>query len=206
MIIFICDSRGRDLHNYISKYTNEHFTVTVNSGATIYESATRSRREILRNKPKQIYILSGINNFTNLDRSTRQVRLSERNYIKAADLFMEELKETYDYITSISQHSVKIVTAPITGMSLASYNGVMLSAPEDQERLNNTIIEVNTRIISLNENNQVRTPWTSAIIHRYYRQKYHFAYHKLQQDGCHLTDEIRDFWAKKLASAIESNR
>lgn len=205
MILFICDSRGRDLYQMITRYTSEVIFVTTNSGATIYQSATRSRYEIMRYKPRQIYLLSGINNLTILNRSTRQVQLQERNPFKSADLIMEELKVTYDYITNLTGPGVKIITAPITGMSMASYNGRLLQNPEDQDLLNDTVVYVNKRITALNEENGVRTPWTSAIIHRYYRGKYHFSYHKLNIDGCHLTDDVKEFWAKKLASAIDQN-
>lgn len=206
MILFICDSRGRDLYHEISRFTSEPIHVTINSGATLYQSGTRSRREITRYMPKQIYILSGINNLTNLERATRQVQIQERNILKAADLFMNELENTYEYIRNLTGSNIKIITAPVTGMSLASYNGRLLQDPEDQNLLNDTVIEINNRIIALNEGNGVRTPWTSAIIHRYYRGKYHFSYHRLSMDGCHLTDEIREFWAKKLADAIDHNR
>lgn len=206
MILFICDSRGRDLYHEISRFTSEPIFVTTNSRATLYQSGTRSRHEIMRYKPKQIYILSGINNLTNLDRSTRQVQIQKRNPFKAADLFTDELKNTYNYITNLTGIDIKIITAPVTGMSLASYNGRMLQDPEDQNLLNDTVIEINNRITALKEGNGVQTPWTSAIIHRHYRGKFHFSYHRLNMDGCHLTDEIREFWAKNLASALEYNK
>lgn len=206
MILVICDSRGKDLQHFISRYTSERTIVTVNSGATLYQSATRSRHEIMGNKLSQVYILSGINNLTRKNRSTRQVQLSEKNPMRAEDIFMDELKETYSYITNLTHQKAKVITAPITGMSLASYNGRSLPDLEDQNLLNDTVTGINKRIISLNEENGVSTPWTSAIIHRYYRDKYHFSYHRLNIDGCHLTDEIRDFWAKKLANAIEQNK
>lgn len=176
MILFICDSRGKDLYQVISRHTSESIFVMANSGATLYQSVTRSKYEITRLKPKQIYILSGINNLTSLNRSTRQVHLQERNPFKAADLFMEELEDAYKYITNQTSASAKIITAPVTGMSLASYNGRLLEDPEDQNLLNDTVIDINKRITAFNEEHGVRTPWTSAIIHRYYRGKYHFSY------------------------------
>lgn len=118
---------------------------------------------------------------------------------------MDELKEAYSYIRNLTHQNAKVITAPITGMSLASYNGRSLPDPEDQNLLNDIVTGINKRITSINKENGLRTPWTSAIIHRYYRDKYHFSYHRLNIDGCHLTDEIRDFWAKKLANAIEQN-
>lgn len=88
---------------------------------------------------------------------------------------------------------------------MASYNGNTLPQREDQYSLNDAVIEINERITEMNEENGLHTPWTSAIVHRYFRKKYHFAYHKLSYDGCHLSDEIRDFWGRKLARAIELN-
>lgn len=206
MILIICDSRGKDLQQSISRYTNERTLVITNSGARLYQSATRSRHEIVRHKPSQIYILSGINNLTKRDRATKQVQLYEKNPFKAEDTFMEELEATYNYIKHLTGQDSKVITAPLTGMSLTSYNGRALSDPKDQNLLNDTVIGINKRITSLNEENGLRTPWTSTIIHRYYRGKYHFSYHRLSLDGCHLTDEIRDFWAEKIASAIELNK
>lgn len=204
MILFICDSRGKGLQQYIAKYTCDPIHVSISSGAKIYQSATRARFDIKRLIPNQIYLLAGVNNLTDLNRDTRLVNIAEKNYLKASDTFMTELIETYEYIKGLVPNS-KIITAPLTGMSMASYNGQLLRNPQDQDSLNDTVVEINKRIIAINENEGMTTPWTSSIIHRYYRRRYHFAYHKLEVDGCHLSDEVKDFWGKKLAEAILAN-
>lgn len=119
---------------------------------------------------------------------------------------MNELSETYDYLKEIGYPNVKIITAPLSGMCLASYNGRLLDNPNDQTILNDTVLGINKNITSWNEQHGQRTPWTSAIVHRYFRKKYHFSYHRLHVDGCHLSDEVKDFWAKKLAETISINK
>lgn len=205
MALLICDSRGKGLHQHVTKHTNERVYISINSGATLYQSATRSRHNIRTYNPQQIYVLSGINNLTTINRHNRQVEVAERNPFKAADQFMEELKDTYTYIKSQVQPSVKIITAPVTGMSIASYNGNTTPNKADQQSLNDAVLEINKRIVDLNEVNGLHTPWTSAIVHRYFRKTYHFAYHRLSDDGCHLSDEVKNFWGIKLASAIKIN-
>lgn len=205
MTLFICDSRGKGLEQHITKYTSDNVSVSINSGATLYQSVTRSRNLITRIKPRQIYILSGINNLTTMDKITRKVTVTERNPFKASDIFEEELREAYTYIHDITHSRIEIITAPITGMSLATYNGCLPSNPNDQYSLNEAVTQINKKIISLNEENGCSTPWTSAIVHRYFRKKHNYAYHRLSDDGCHLSEEVKDFWGRKLADAVINN-
>lgn len=205
MILFICDSRGKGLHSYIEKYTSDPIHVSINSGARLYQSVSRSRNEIKSLNPSQIYLLAGINNLTNLDRNSRTVSVANRNPFKAADSFMSELVEAQEYVNGLVPKT-KIITAPLTGMSMASYNGRLLSNPNDQNSLNEAVVEINRRIIAQNEQWGSVTPWTSAIVHRYYRKRYHFAYHKLDIDGCHLSEDVKNFWGIKLAEAIQGNK
>lgn len=71
MILFKCDSRGKDLYQFVAAHTTERIHVCVHSGAKLYQSATRSRDDIKRYQPQQIYILSGIINSTTMNRRTR---------------------------------------------------------------------------------------------------------------------------------------
>lgn len=141
-----------------------------------------------------------------MNRTTRKIEIAERNPFKASDIFEDELREAYKYIQSIRNPRIKIITAPITGISLTSYNGSLPTNPNDQHSLNDAVIEINKKIISLNEENGRFTPWTSAIVHRYFRKKYHSAYHRLCDDGCHLSEEVKDFWGRKLTDAVFNNK
>lgn len=73
-VIIICDSRGKWLQE---KFHEENIKIKVltYSGAKLYQSIKQAQDQIKRVMPDQIYILSGLNSLTQLNRKTRKVSL-----------------------------------------------------------------------------------------------------------------------------------
>lgn len=204
-ILIICDSRGKGLLNYL-KDTEYDVTVKVYSGAKLYRSVKLAESEVIQRQPDQIYLLAGVNNITQLNKRTREVDLMSMNKDKIVQNFVDEMNFSFNLLRKITAEKTKIIFAPITGMDLERYNNVTTgSMIEKQNILNESIIEVNNLIIAQNTSHGYRTPWTHGIVHRYFRRKYHFAYDRLTEDGCHLTDRIKEYWGKKITTAIVAN-
>lgn len=204
-ILIICDSRGKLLHNYF-KTVEYNTIVKAYSGARIYHSVKLAETEIKRWQPDQIYLLAGVNNITQLDRVTRKVSLVSMDKDKIIQHFEDEMNFSYTLIKKTVKSETKVIFAPVTGMDLEKYNKAETgSLLESQSVLNETIVDVNNLIITQNTNHKCKTPWTHGIVHRYFRGRYHFMYDRLDEDGCHLTDQIREYWGKKIATAIIAN-
>lgn len=125
---------------------------------------------------------------------------------KIIQQYTDEMNFSFALLRKITKAGTKIVFAPITGMDLSKFNKVDEgSMIEPQTVLNEAITEINNLIISRNMKSACKTPWTHGIVHRYFRRKYHFSYKRLKEDGCHLTEEIRIFWGRKIVSAITAN-
>lgn len=206
MNLIISDSRGKGLEPFITKYTNTLVYVSIHSGAGLYDSVLRAKSDIIRLRPQRIYIISGVNNLTLMDRKTRKIEIRDRDINRATENFLEELRNIQHLISTLPLDCPEIVVAPITGLSIATYNNEPNTSSTDQDILNATVIRINMKVTEFNEERNQTTPWMASYIHRYYRKKYHFTYGKLSQDGCHLTDEARDFWGYKLAIAMDTNK
>lgn len=205
MVLVICDSRGKRLQN---QFKNMDYNIMVKSfsGATLYRSTKLAETDVRNLQPDQVYLLAGINSITHLDKRTREVSLISMDKSKIIQQYIDEMNFSFAHLKRITKEETKIIFAPITGMDLAKYNKVDARLLlESQNILNEAIIGINNLIISRNTTYDCKTPWIHGIVHRYFRKKYHFQYDRLDVDGCHLTDQIRNFWGLKIASAISAN-
>lgn len=205
-VTIICDSRGKRLQE---KIHDEHSLIKVLtfSGAKLYQSVKLAQSQILKDVPDQIYILSGLNSMTKLDRKTRKVTLIAERDDNIVQHYIDEMNFSTALLRKVINKKTKIIFAPLIGMDLAVYNG---TNPElevnNQNIFNSALIDINNAVIAQNTSNHCKTPWIHTCVHRYFRGKHHFNYEKLDPDGCHLTDDIRQFWARKLVVSIQANR
>lgn len=204
VVTLICDSRGKDLEKMLDP--QQKINVLYYSGAKLYQAVKLAESKLKHQNSDQVYILAGINNLTKMDRKTRQVSILVPDKTRITQQLSDEINFSYTSLRKIVRQDTKIIFAPITGMNIAQYNKTDPKyCEEDQFILNQAILDIHQRIISFNEENGNKTPWTHGIVHRYYRGKYHYAYDRLDYDGCHLTDEVRAFWIRKITTAIVAN-
>lgn len=204
VVTLICDSRGKGLEGLLEDHSN--INILVYRGAKLYQTAKYAEFKFKQQNPDQVYVLAGINNLTTMNKRTRQVSISAPDATKITQQFCDEMNFSYATIRKTIKQDARIIFAPLTGMGIAQYNKVDPEVcKEDQYILDQALLDINKRIISFNDEKGNRTPWTHAIVHRYYRGRYHFAYERLDSDGCHLTDEIKLFWLKKIDTAINAN-
>lgn len=207
-ILIIADSRGRQLDLELSYLVNCDLRIVTCGGASLLASIERSKSHIAEAEWTQIYCLAGICGLTYKNKKTRKVSLCSNDPEATAQVYEQALILAEKRIRCcLSTQNCKIIFAPLTGMSLNSYNRIddVTYQHDDQVQLNITIKLVNRVIIKFNETNEVVTPWMTRLIHRRHRNTFMNSYHRLRIDGCHLSPEIRLDWAKALKNAIMKN-
>lgn len=208
LILFICDSRGRGLDKFLRNSLSMNFKVLTYSGAGIYESVHRAANHIKSERWSQIYLLAGICSVTIKDPISKIVSLRIVDQAALLKQLEMEISHSIDFVSMIIEDkNVRCVVAPITGMDLRKYNQGQTAASSDthQSILNDSIVEINKYIVSVNSANNIVTPWVSRYIHKRARNDICHHYHKLSNDGCHLTDELRMLWADALSVAVLNN-
>lgn len=209
-ILIIADSRGRRLDVFLSSILKVNFGVITCSGAGLIDSIIRAKNHMMNTHWSQIYYLAGICSLTNKDKVTKKVSSRYYDPLVAARCYNHTLVAAYDRITSYpASGNTKIIFAPITGMSLATYNREGSSSIQGtisaQDYLNRSIVHINREIVKFNVARQVITPWLSRTVHRRHRRTNTNSYHRLSPDGCHLSDEIYSYWAHALKKAVLIN-
>lgn len=207
-VLIIADSRGRHLNIELSNLLNCEFRIVTCSGANLLNSINRSKSHISETDWSQIYCLSGLCGLTYKNKKTRRVSLCSNDPEATAQIYEQSLILAVKRIRRILKSpECKIIFAPLTGMSLSTYNHSNddYYQREDQIQLNITIKQVNQIIVKFNEQSSVATPWMTRLVHRRHRNTFMNSYHRLLSDGCHLSPEIRLSWAKALKRAIVNN-
>lgn len=207
-VLIIADSRGRLLDLELSSILRCEFRIVTCSGADLINSISQSKSHISETEWSQIYCIAGICGITYKNEMTRKVALRSRNPEATAQQYEQSLILAEKKIRrELIHQDCKIIFAPLTGMSLKRYNHNMdvFNHSDDELLLNNTVKLVNRAIVRINEANSVATPWMSRVIHRRHRKSFMNSYHRLSEDGCHLSPEIRLSWASALKCAIINN-
>ena len=132
---------------------------------------------------------------------------------------MIQIDKATGILTSTLKSS-KVVFAPLTGIDLADYNGYErrgLTGEELrqyqqskqrhplQDQLNESVISINREISRHNAKNAMFTPYTATLVHKKYHGKYLHYYNNLN-DGCHLTDDAKQYWASEILKCVRKCR
>lgn len=208
LAVVITDSRGSGLQDVIHAITPGHITVKVLAypGRGIISAVKESEKLLNWWQPSQIYIMNGICNITRRDRETKKVSLREISVETAVSAYVQSMDIVTHFIKILLDgKKYQLIFTEIVGMDMATYNGT--TYPHHQQSLlNSTIHGVNAEITAWNNARNVITPWLAKEIHRNKKNGQKITrYHKLSEDGLHLTSELRSSWAKLLIQAICKN-
>lgn len=107
------------------------------SGAKIYRSAKLAECEIRKSQPSQIYILTGVNKLSWMDRKTRRVTAISLDKNKIAQQIYDEMNFIYKILRNSTPEGTKIIFAPITGVWIVKYNNDDLSVPNNHQEVIN---------------------------------------------------------------------
>ena len=184
--------------------------VAVHKGAG-YESAVSKSLEMIRHvRPDLIIVMAGVCDITWRNRQTKTTQL---RYITESDIVktvVTAAQESYDLIQSM--HKCEISYATITGIDITDYNNRARATMSDsqyheyckttkvthryQSLLDNSIIEINRRLIAFNKTHNTATTWTATAVHTYHNRGHHHYYRRLS-DGCHPTPATLGYWVSK---------
>lgn len=103
---------------------------------------------------------------------------------------------------NLVEKKYKLAFSQIVGMDLAVYNRQDQPHP-NQNLLDDAVIRINLEIANRNMAEGVATPWVANDIHHNRKKGYKVTrYHRLSEDGLHLTQDLRERWAVFLHKAI----
>ena len=143
--------------------------------------------------------MGGICSITYLDREEGVARLGSHD----ADMYTEKVQKSINFgLALIREHfpKVQVIVAPTMGVDLARYNGRDWPQ-DDQEALNHIILQVNRKIIELNEPNNC-IPWISSKVHQCKGKGRWEHRYKYLVDGCHYSHKLKKFCVEKIIKCL----
>lgn len=207
-IVIISDSRGRELQLEINKQVRPGYNVRVlvSPGKGLVASVCEAESKLFWWQPDQVYIIAGVCDITKKNKHTSKISLRETNPLLAISLYKFHMEAIRNSLTTkLGNDECKVVFGELVGVNIAGYNSTRY--PDQQQEVLNEIVEgVNMEIVAQNTSQSLVTPWIARTIHKNRREgrKIH-RYHKLSDDGVHLTQELREIWAKEILYAVYKN-
>lgn len=207
-IVIIADSRGADLQQVINDQVRPGYDirVLVYPGKGLVSAVCEAESKIFWWQPDQVYIVAGICDVTKKDKRTHKISLRETNPLLAISLYRFHIEAIRNSLTvKLGNDDCKIIFGQLVGANIAGYNGTRY--PDQQQELQNEIVEgINLEIVAQNTSQGLVTPWIARTIHKNARdgRKIH-RYHKLASDGIHLTQDLREIWAREILQSIYKN-
>lgn len=207
-VVIIADSRGKDLQQVINDQVRPGYDirVLVSPGKGLVAAVCEAESKLFWWQPDQVYIVAGVCDITKKNKQTNTISLRETNPLLAISLYKFHMEAIRNSLTTkLGNNDCKIVFGELVGVNMARYNGTGYPDPQ-QDQLNNIVEGVNMEIVAQNTSQNLVTPWIARTIHKNRRdgRKIH-RYHKMASDGVHLTDELRDTWAKEILKSIYKN-
>ena len=96
---------------------------------------------------------------------------------------------------------VKISYSELVGMDMERSLYTRNPSAGQQDILNSSIMDINPKIVSINEGNNVPTPWIAKRVHISIKNGIHHQYERLS-DGIHWDDNLKSICAKKIVDVI----
>lgn len=208
-ILILADSRGIGLKQELSRSMVPNFWLIIRKGSPTREIVTRAALEIKAYEPSQIYILTGICSITHLNRSYHTVSPRFPCPEEAARSYENDMQQVVLQINHLlHRRKPLIIFAPVVGLDMAKYNrrtDITDYLTPQQQIINNSVKSINAVIIQRNSALDIATPWLQRTIHRNKNGKTTNGYYRLAPDGCHLSQNLREIWARELTTAVKKN-
>lgn len=160
--------------------------------------------EIVWFAPCHLFLLAGIGDVTTKDRVTHEVSLRDNDVNITVDRFVFGMQSVLQRMKAlVTEGQCKVTFCHIIGMDLLMCNRLPYKHPA-QDTLDEIIQRLNQEITAINKYGGVVTPWTASMIHCNKKGGRKVTkYHKLAEDGLHLTDEIRMKWAEVILATVQ---
>ena len=200
------DSRITNIQQHIDTANSENRPIYAlkYSGKGLQELTTIAIDRTERHPHAKVIITGGICDFTerNSDHYNPQEKfLFNYNSVGALTSHMDNLfNESYQSFSS-SRPFVSITYSELIGMDLEKIVSTKNPYPGQQDILNQAIMEINTKIVALNEKNSMPTPWISKRVHIVRKNGIHHHYERLF-DGIHYDEALKCICARKFVETL----
>lgn len=199
-IKILADSRGRGLLPILQEIGGPRYLLEVYPGASIPVLADKMFCGTA-NSPKYdlIIIFGGICSVTKIVYRPHRVAVPRYNSV---DEILNEYRAHCESLLkrAMDSSSTPILLSPIVGMDLVAYGGQFCEQLFGmQVIIDDAVVHINRYIRESNDCRGLITPNIASCIHRCRGQGkgYRTHYRKLV-DGCHPSDEVKEYWAKSL--------
>lgn len=196
-VAIITDSRGFGLQDdldCISKKENLDLNVQVFvwKGRGIVEATKQTTKQLIWMAPELVLIFAGICDVTQLDRVRWEISMADHNSEETADRFDGQMDIIRHYLSlNLTEKKWNLAFCELIGADMAKFNKMEVQHPQ-QEQMEKTIIEINSKIVAFNTSNNMPTPWTAKEVHHNKKSRSKVSrYNKLDTDGLHLSEGLR---------------
>ena len=133
------------------------------------------------------YILAGVNDITNKDKTTGNITFQWKSEDALADYLIETRKNSYKQL-KLDHPAAKFVFCPLVGLALPKL--VRDSNRTQQDMIDNAVWRSNIDLHRMKDECGFFFPFLTSPIHRIENGKHKSYYHHLAKDGLHLTDAL----------------
>lgn len=156
---------------------------------------------LINNTFSLIVIFCGINDVTHLVR--KPVKYVKARFLSIDDT-VDHLKQRIDegLISLRAVTQIPVVFSPLVGLDLAAYSPNNSRACYQQPIIDQSVLQINKYIYSVNSENHVPTPLIESTIHKYKGKTRAIINHYTKlHDGCHPDPQTRAVWASLIFKA-----
>ena len=232
MDIIVASSRGRGLEELLKKSHPypEQVEVIFTPSATLNIITKEALKKINSLKSSgqdniHAYIIGGYCDLTSREKGSTKINGRWRTYEEV--VFWEDPesavarlnKNIHTTVTEISNTNVTPIICTIPPANIETWNTVRKSQrktyelkhtvdyPKMQQRLQDSLIQINRYIITLNMKSRAHTPkLANTVIQKKGKGKGYRVYFDNLKDGVHATDDTAKRWAEMIMEAIRTNR
>ena len=218
-VIMVTDSRSGDIVNFLDNWGDVNIDI-VHAPSTGIEAGVEiliaQRRDAT---PDLVLMMNGICDILVKNKTTHKyfmmhdtvdetVEYYEKQVKRGQELleiFFDESKWMFNSLTGADICDYNNPARPqLTGEQLAAYHQSKTPDPL-QTVMDQAVLDINRKVVSVNKMNKVFTPYTATFVHRHYSGGYHHSYQHTR-DGCHLKPDGKKYWAKEVKKAIDKTR
>ena len=204
--LIIGDSRLSGLQYFVNIANTGTIPIQVLacSGKGIQELTTIIENQTTNHPYARVILVGGICDCTQRNEDYRNI--SDKfifNFDNSKDLteHLYNLFKASSHDLSRNRPYVRVAYSELVGMDMERSLYTRNPIAGQQDILNNSIMDINPKIVSINEGNNVPTPWIAKRVHIIRKNGVHHQYERLS-DGIHWEDNLKHICAQKFVDVI----
>ena len=200
----IGDSRMKGLQFYIDRINQGPVPIYVvkNSGKGLFSFTTTVINTTVNHPKARVILAGGICDctFKNSNKQGEKFRFIFKDKDEMVnhlhDLFLDSNKKILQ-----TRPEVKLAYSELIGMDMKASPYTVDPLPGQQDLFNSAIMEINSKIVTINKGNSTPTPWIAKRVHIERKNGTHHQYERLTK-GIHWDEGLKEKCAEKFVDAI----